>query len=492
MEKATLYLHEAFTVGSVPKNIYGSFIEHIGRAVYTGFFEPEHKFADEEGYRQDVIQAIKNLGVSIVRYPGGNFVSAYDFKNGIGKNRVKQLDLAWKQIEPNTVGVDEFMSFAKKCGFEAMMCVNLGTGSAKEAGELVEYCNHKGGGYWSELRKENGMEQPYGIKYWCLGNEMDGDWQINSMTAEQYAKKAMDAAKIMKAVDPNIKLIACGSSNNFIATYPEWDIKVLDGLYDYVDYLSVHAYYYTDDADEDLDSYLASYKDFRKTLDTIHSVCNFVKAKHRGSKDIKLSVDEWNVWRHYQGEIGKDDWTVAPERLECTYTMIDAVCFTSLLCTLLNRVDYIDIACLAQLINVLAPIKTQPGGEVLLQTIYYPFLYASRFFKGVVLEQKCLCPKRQSSRYGTYDSVVTSAAIDGNTLCVIAVNNDLEKEFDFEPVFGKKISLRNHYLMSSENPLDFNSFDCPDKVVMREKESGDKGILPPLSVNFLIYEISER
>jgi alpha-N-arabinofuranosidase len=381
------------------------------------------------------------------------------------------------------------MRFAEACGFEAMMCVNLGTGSASEAGELLEYCNYTGGTYWSDKRIENRRKKPYGIKYWCLGNEMDGDWQINNMPAKEYAKKARDAAKIMKAIDPSIKLIACGSSNNFIQSYPEWDREVLDELYDYVDYLSVHAYFYTGEDETDYESYLGSYKDFDEIIRTIKSTCNHVKAKRRSKKDMRLSFDEWNVWRRYPQELSKDDWKVEAERLECSFTLIDAVSFSALLCTLLNHVDRIDIACIAQLINVLAPIRTEPGDRLFCQTIYHPFRLASKYFKGRVLNGSIDSTKIECARYGTYDSIVSAAAVHEGRLCVIAVNTDMKKETEFVLDYNRKTRLKEHYRVYNKDFMAANSFDAPENVTAEKIAISEKIILPPHSIHIMLFDI---
>ena len=202
-------------IGEVSENLFGSFLEHMGRAIYTGIYEPGHPKADEDGFRSDVMNLVKELQVPIIRYPGGNFVSGYNWKNGIGpkENRPRKLELAWRSIETNQVGIDEFARWAKKAGCKVMPSVNLGTGTPQDAADLVEYCNFAGGTTWSDRRKENGSKDPYGFKYWCIGNEMDGDWQICHLTSQEYGRKAHETTKMMKWVDPNIKVVVAGSSN---------------------------------------------------------------------------------------------------------------------------------------------------------------------------------------------------------------------------------------------------------------------------------------
>lgn len=489
MKQAELIFDDRVVVGEIEKNIFGSFIEHMGRSVYGGFYDPAHKTANASGFREDVISAIRELNISVVRYPGGNFVSGYDWKNGIGKDRKPCFELAWKEIESNKVGVDEFMEFAEQCDFEPMMAVNLGTGSPQSAAELVEYCNGSASGRWSDQRIENGHAKSYGIKKWCLGNEMDGDWQISSLPAQEYAQKALTAARMMRRIDPTLELIACGSSNNFIASYPSWDRIVLETLYDEVDYLSVHTYYYSSDEDTDYKSYLGSYKDFEGILNTITATCDYVKAVKRSPKTMKLSVDEWNVWRHYPGEDGKNLWTEAPERLECTYNLLDAVVFSSLLCVLLNHCDRVKMACLAQLINVIAPIRTIPGGDMFLQTIYYPFQAAAAHMKGQVLRSEVHSPKIECEKYGEYSSVAASVALDGNELTVLAVNMDLSEEVELHIGFHRGLRMTERYELYDSDIDAKNSFEKPDAVVMEKKEISGNIVLKPHSSTLFVFKV---
>ncbi len=491
MRQAELIFDDRVAVGTIEETIFGSFIEHMGRSVYGGFYDPEHKTANDCGFREDVISAVRDLNISTVRYPGGNFVSGYDWKKGVGEKRVPCLELAWKEIESNRVGVDEFMEFAKQCGFETMMAVNLGTGSPQSAAELVEYCNGPAGGCWSNQRIANGHEQPYGIKRWCLGNEMDGDWQISSLPAQEYAQKALTAARMMRRIDPDLELIACGSSNNVIASYPAWDRIVLETLYDEVDYLSVHTYYYTSDEDTDHASYLGSYKDFEDILHTITAVCDYVKAVKRSSKTMKLSVDEWNVWRHYPMEDGKDLWTEAPERLECTYNLLDAIVFSSLLCVLLNHCDRVKMACLAQLINVIAPIRTIPGGAMFRQTIYYPFQAAAAHMKGKILRSEVHSPEIVCDKYGRYGSVAAAVALDEAVLTVLAVNLDLTEEVELCIGFRKKLKMIEWYELYDPDADAKNSFEQPQAVELKKKDTSEKMILKPHSFHLLIFDVIE-
>ena len=196
------------TIGPLDRNLFGSFLEHLGRAIYEGIYDPGSPLSDANGFRKDVMEEVRNLGVPIIRYPGGNFVSGYNWLDGVGpkKDRPRELDKAWNTIDTNQFGTNEFMAWSKMVGARPLMGLNLGTGTAERAAALVEYCNVEKGTKWSELRRSHGIDQPYKVEHWCLGNEMDGPWQIGHMTATEYGMKAQDAARQMHAVDPSLKL----------------------------------------------------------------------------------------------------------------------------------------------------------------------------------------------------------------------------------------------------------------------------------------------
>jgi len=244
MHNAKMTIEKSFRLGTVDNRLYSSFIEHLGRAIYTGIYEPEHPEADEQGFRKDVIDLVREIGVELVRYPGGNFLSGYRWTDGIGPadQRPRRLDLAWRTIESNKVGIDEFAAWAKKADVGVMAAVNMGTGTPQEAGEMLEYCNFPSGTAWSDLRIKHGYKEPHNIKTWCVGNEMDGPWQICHLTAEDYGKKALETMKILQWVDPSVELVVCGSSTTLMPTYPEWDRVVLEHTYEKADYLSIHRY----------------------------------------------------------------------------------------------------------------------------------------------------------------------------------------------------------------------------------------------------------
>ncbi len=433
--QAKMILAKDFVISEIDPRIYGSFIEHLGRAVYGGIYDPGHPEADEKGYRKDVVELIKELQVPIIRYPGGNFVSGYNWEDGVGprEDRPKRLELAWKTVETNEIGTNEFAEYAQLVDSEVMMAVNLGTRGIDAARNLVEYCNHPGGSYWSDLRKSHGYEQPHKIKTWCLGNEMDGPWQIGHKTADEYGRIALEAGKTMKWVDPTIELVACGSSNTKMPTFPEWEATTLDHTYDVVDYISLHQYY--GNRDDDTANFLAQSLDLDHFIKTIISTCDFIKAKKRSDKTINLSFDEWNVWFH-SNEADKqiEPWSIAPPQLEDVYNFEDALLVGSMLLTFIKHADRVKMACMAQLVNVIAPIMTENGGRSWKQTIFYPYLHASVYGRGISLQPIVSSPKYDSKDFKNVPYLDSAAVYneEKEELTVFAVNRHLSDTLELE------------------------------------------------------------
>ena len=433
--KAKIIANKNFTVGQIDRRIYGSFIEHLGRAVYGGIYEPNHPTADGYGFRTDVIELVKKLNVPIVRYPGGNFVSGYNWEDGTGNKskRPHRMDLAWSAIETNEVGIDEFQEWAKRANSEVMMAVNLDTRGADDARNCVEYCNATTDTYYANLRRANGFEEPFGIKVWCLGNEMDGAWQIGHKTAEEYGRIAAETAKLMKWVDPSIELVVCGSSMLTMSSFGDWELTVLDHTYNYVDYISLHTYY--SNADEDTPKFLGRSEEMDEFIKGAVALCDAVKAKKHSKKTLMLSFDEWNVWFHSRGKDKKlEKWTVAPCQLEDIYTFEDAILVGCMLMTLQNNCDCVKMACLAQLVNVIAPIMTENGGSAWAQTIFYPFMYASAYGNGTTLRTIV-----ESDSYVTAEKrqipYLATAVIDNQELgevVVFAANRSLDEDMELE------------------------------------------------------------
>ena len=415
---ATVVLHPDFTVGAVDRRLFGSFVEHLGRAVYTGIYEPGHPTADAEGFRQDVADLTRELGVSIVRYPGGNFVSNYVWEDGVGPRELRTpfIDLAWRTIEPNQVGTDEFLQWAERNGVEPMMAVNLGTRGVAAAAALVEYCNGVAGSRWADLRIANGRAEPYGVRLWSLGNEMDGPWQIGQKTADEYGRLAAQAGKAMKLVDPTIELVACGSSSMQMPTFGEWESTVLGHTFDVVDHISLHAYY--EEVDGDRSSFLGSGTAMDRFIRRVVSTADAVAAQRRSDKQITLSFDEWNVWyleSRFPGETNLPLQRDAPRIIEDVYSGLDAVVVGDLLVTLLNHADRVPVACLAQLVNVIAPIMTEPGGEAWRQPTFHPFATTARLARGLALDLRVQSPTTTTSRHGEVPLVTAAATWDETT-----------------------------------------------------------------------------
>lgn len=413
MPNASVALDRGAVVAPVNRRLFGSFVEHLGRCVYDGIYEPGHPTADEDGFRRDVVDLVRELGSSTIRYPGGNFVSGYKWEDGIGprEDRPVRRDLAWHSLESNQVGVDEFARWCALTGSELMMAVNLGTRGIAEALDLLEYTNHPSGTALSDLRIANGATEPYDIRMWCLGNEMDGPWQLGHMNAEDYGKLAARTASAMKMVDKDLELVVCGSSGSGMPTFGEWERVVLEHSYENVDFVSCHAYY--QERKGDLGSYLASSLDMQYFIETVVATADHVKHKLKSKKTINLSFDEWNIWyldEHQASDEVNDEWRFAPRQLEDVYSVADAVVLGNLLITLLKNSDRVTSASLAQLVNVIAPIMTEPGGDAWRQTTFFPFSVTSRLAEGVVVRPSISAGTYETEVYGTaslLDSVAT-------------------------------------------------------------------------------------
>jgi alpha-N-arabinofuranosidase len=433
--KGRLTLHRDFSIGRIDRRIYGSFIEHLGRAVYRGIYEPGHPEADETGFRRDVIKLVRELDVPIVRYPGGNFVSGYDWEDGVGpvEKRPVRMDLAWMTLESNRIGINEFAEWARRAGTDVMMAVNLGTRGADAARNLVEYCNFPGGTKYSDLRRSHGAEKPHGIRLWCLGNEMDGPWQICHRTADEYGRIAAEAAKVMKWTDPSIELVACGSSNARMPSFGAWEAAVLEHTYEHVDYLSLHIYF--GNRENDTPNFLGRSLEMDSFIKTVAGICDYVKAKIHSKKEMYLSFDEWNVWFHSgEKDAGIEKWIESPPRLEDIYTMEDALVVGCMLITLIKNSGRVKVACLAQLVNVIAPVMTEPGGPAWRQTIYWPFKDASLWGRGTALQCPVNSERYDSAEYGGVPWLEAAAVYneEAGEIVIFAVNRHLSDSLELE------------------------------------------------------------
>jgi alpha-L-arabinofuranosidase len=421
--KATVYLDSQHHAGEIDRRIFGGFLEHLGRAVYQGVYDPGNPLSDERGFRKDVLNVLRPMAMPVMRYPGGNFVSCYDWKDGIGpkEKRPVRPDYAWRSFETNQFGTDEFMQWCKELGTEPMMAVNLGTGGTSSAAELVEYCNLPGGTLWSDRRKANGHAEPYGVKLWCLGNEMDGPWQAGHCPADIYGQRAGQAGLMMKGLDRSIQTIVCGSSARGMKTYLEWDRHVLEYCWDHVDYISAHRYSANDRQDSAW--FLAEGVEIDRILDDYAGLLNYVRGVKKSNKRLYVSFDEWNVWYKDRGGDGK--WGNAPHLLEEVYNLEDALVCAQYLSSFIRRADLVKIACIAQIVNVIAPVLTRKDG-LLIQSIYWPFVLYSKYARGVSLTPVVRGDFYKAGERGEVPVVDASATFDSATgaTSVFLVNRD--------------------------------------------------------------------
>lgn len=478
-------------ISKIDPRLYGSFIEHLGRAVYQGIYEPGNSHADERGFRKDVLAAVKKLNVPIVRYPGGNFVSGYNWEDGVGpkEQRPTRLDLAWRSKETNEFGLHEFVDWAKDANTEVNLAVNLGTRGADAARNLVEYCNFPKGTYYSDLRRQNGAEKPFGIKTWCLGNEMDGPWQIGAKTAYEYGRLANETAKVMKLVDDSIELVACGSSSVELPTFGSWEETVLEESYDNIDYLSLHRYY--GNQEDDLGNYLAKSLDLDQFISSVIAICDAVKARKRSKKTINLSMDEWNVWYHSNNQDKEiAPWQSAPPLLEDIYNFEDALLVGELLITLLRHADRVKIACLAQLVNVIAPIMTTEQG-VWLQSIFYPFMQVSKYGRGVALDTKVESQTYQAKSFDEVPFLESIATVDetNQEITIFAVNRSQDEALDLNVDFSE-LQVQKLIEATQFCGYDVKATNEDGKMKLVDNtnvtvDSGVKAKLAPLSWNVI-------
>ncbi|WP_407344878.1 alpha-N-arabinofuranosidase [Pengzhenrongella phosphoraccumulans] len=502
MLNAHLTLDPHFTVGAIDRRVFGSFVEHLGRCVYDGLYEPGHPRADPEGFRQDVIDLVKELGVSTIRYPGGNFVSGFKWEDSVGPRpeRPRRLDLAWHSTETNEVGLHEFSAWLDKVGSDLMLAVNLGTRGVQEALDLLEYANIASGTALSDRRIANGRPDPFGVSMWCLGNEMDGPWQLGHLSADDYGKIAARTAKAMRQLDPSLELVVCGSSSAHMPTFGEWERVVLTHTYDDVDFISCHAYY--EEKNGDLTSFLASAVDMDRFIESVVATADHVKAVNGSAKTINISFDEWNVWYIDRYQLldkveGIDNWPVAPRLLEDAYSVADAVVFGNLLISLLKHADRVTSASLAQLVNVIAPIMTEPGGPAWRQTTFFPFALTSHLATGTTLEVKLTSDQHETAQYGTVntvDAVATHDAATGRT-AVFLVNRSQTQEatvvIDLEAI--GVVTLVDAQTLANDDVTAANTLAHPERVGLEPNKSVVLGagvatvVLPPVSWTALSF-----
>ncbi|HLV88361.1 MAG TPA: alpha-N-arabinofuranosidase [Candidatus Sulfotelmatobacter sp.] len=469
---ARVYIDTRRTISPLDRNLFGSFLEHIGRAIYEGIYEPGSKLADSNGFRKDVLDEIRKLGVTIVRYPGGNFVSGYNWLDGVGpkESRPTVLDKAWDTLESNQFGTNEFVMWCKAAGCAPLMGLNFGTGSAEDAAAIVEYCNVDQGTKWSDLRRKHGYTQPHKIQHWCLGNEMDGPWQIGHMSAREYGSKAADAARQMRMVDPSLQLVACGSSGPGMPTYLEWDREVLEECYEDVDGLSLHRYFGNTarETGNDSSKYLAMNLSMEKQIAETLAVCDMVRGHKRSPKQLWLSFDEWNVWyRANKADDVDGHRKQAPHLVEEVYNLEDALLVGGLLNSLIRNADRVKIACLAQLVNAIAPIMTNADG-LYRQTTYYPYSWALQWGRGSVLRLLNESPAYEVPEMDHVPYVDVAGTFDEQSgkVALFLLNRDLAKSRNVEVVWQDQAPAKaaGSWLITGDDLKASNSSSSPGRV----------------------------
>ena len=467
MKKAKLTVDKRDVISEVDKRIYGSFVEHVGRGVYTGIYQPGHPEADEQGFRKDVLRLVKELDVPIIRYPGGNFVSNYNWEDGVGprEERPKRLSLAWGTVEDNEIGLNEYSDWAKKSETEIMMAVNLGTRGIAEARDLIEYCNHPSGTYLSDLRIKHGYKDPHKIKVWCLGNEVDGPWQIGHKNADEYGRLVQETGKIMRLVDPSIETVACGTVGHGMPTFGSWEETLLTEAYDNIDYMAIHCYYGNPGDDQ---SFLSMAEEMDRFIKAEAALCDGMKAKLRKNKTLNISLDEWNVSYHIN-KFELDRWAKVQPLLEEDYYFEDAVVMGTMMITLINNADRVKMASLSSLVNTVAPIRTEINGGAWRSMIYYPYLHASNFGRGTALRVETDAPKYSCANFKELDSLYSAAVYneEKSEISIFSVNrsitDDIETQIDLR-TFGN-ISLIQALTFGSEDKKAINGPDESKNVV---------------------------
>ena len=498
MRQTTLYAHTRFQIAPVDPRIFGGFLEHIGRAVYEGVYEPDSSHADEDGLRKDVLDALERQSMSVMRYPGGNFASGYHWMDGVGPNKLRPTvrELAWQSIEPNAFGTDDFIRLCRNMNWQPMLTVNLGTGSPEEARNWVEYCNCPAGTSYADIRVGNGEDMPYDVDLWCLGNEMDGHWQLGHVPADQYAIRAQQAAKMMKDVDRRIELVACGScSVDMFDTYMEWDRQVLDYLGDYADYISLHRY--VGNPQDNTPDYLAVTNSIDRQIEEMDAVCRFIQAKRRSPKRTYLCFDEWNVW--YKNHETDGEGKFAPHLVEEIYNLEDALVVAGFLNSFVRHADSVKIANIAQIVNVIAPLITR-GDDLLVQSIFHPFTMYARRREGTALRTSVDGASYKSENYGRVNYIDAAMIQDDFKLHVFVTNRSADTAVPLRIVLEDRPieSLASaEILTGGADPKAANTFEQPDLINKQPfdqiKVAGGRVqcFLPPLAFAAMTFELEK-
>jgi alpha-N-arabinofuranosidase len=442
--------------GEIDRNIYGNFIEHLGRCIYGGIYEVGSPLSDSDGFRKDVLEAARGLHIPLLRWPGGNFSSGYNWKDGIGPkdSRPRRWDTAWQAEESNRFGTDEFMQYCQKLAAEPYITINMGTGTMQDAADWVEYCNATTDTYWANLRKKNGHPQPYGVKYWGLGNEIYGPWQAGHKSAAEYAAEALEFAKMMRWIDPSIKLVACGGNN------ADWDRQVLEALVDEVDYISLHHYGgSTDTAKEMLDA-----RKLEEQIRVLDSVITIVKPKDEKSQRVKIAADEWNIW--FRSWFKRND----DHKLEEVYNLRDALWVASAINIFHRQCKTVQLANLAQLVNVIAPIVANSKG-IVLQTIYHPLKLYAEHSENISLDPLVRSDSFPDDPKTPYIDISATTNASGTALTLAIVNRHPSSDIAVD-ILLEGFSPQNTcevYEVNGASLDSTNTFDHPNDVVIKQR-----------------------
>lgn len=474
MKNISWHLDESRSFGIVPEDIYGGFVEHLGRNVYGGVWEPGSPAADEEGFRKDVRMLVRELGMPVTRYPGGCFTDLYRWEDGVGPERRAKLDPAWHQLEPNTFGLHEFIRWAEKAGTRPLITVNTANRSVLDTQALYEYCNFPRGTFQSDRRRANGAEKPFGIRDWCLGYELYGSWEIGQMDAAEYGRTVREHAKLLKQLDPDCRLIACGQPDN-----QDWNRTVLELAGGFIDMLSLHTLFnHGKNADE---------QDYLKSVDVFETqIIETEKLLHefelKSGRRVGISADEWIIWNLERGMKPEEEWTCGMHLLEQNYTILDALIAGSLLSCFQRHPGSVKLACIAQSVNVIAPIRTEKDGTSWKQSIFHPFALTSKYGRGLSLK-----PEETGNESGDlYGSAVLSGT--GTELTLFLTNRGSEAirfsaETDFSGVPAECLTL-HHDNHSASNGKDAEVIR-PQKLEAEFTEKKLQAALPPFSWNMI-------
>lgn len=504
LKTAKVTVHPDYKIAKVEKRLFGAFLEPIGNWVYGGIYNPKHPSADEMGFRQDILEAVREFGMPAVRLPGGNWISGWEWKNSIGpmENRKVQLDLAWFQIEPNIVGLDEYLEWTKRANTEPMFTINLGTDDLKSAAHLVEYCRHEGGTYWSELRKKYGHPEPYPIKIWYLGNEMDGHWQIGSWEKNPvgFGILTHEVSKVIKWIDCKAETVLSGVSD-YSKHFPEWLMEALEQCYESVDYVSVH--YYHSAPEGDIASYLNVSSVIEEHLRAIFAICDYLQAKIGTPKKMYISFDEYGVMFGRQGEVtyGRRGWKDASKvfmqfrpreenvfikhepdkfvrRRRTSYQMLEALGVASILLTFIRNADRIKIGCMT---GGLGGAIAFDGEHVWKNASYYPYYQMNRLAAGGMsilpvvdgptfnTQQYALNDFNQCHSYEDVQAIEAAAVHheEKGEVDVFIINrsveDDIEVSLDVRGFEGYE--LVEHVEMYTDDITKGNSFESPEVIV---------------------------